>query len=279
MRTEHEGSFYVQLPLVDGLKIVADSKLAFRLYFWYVGRITVEYRTAWGIRCGGVLGLSPQVDPTVAADIARCSQENCTGWTVRSWRRALAKLGLIAWKRTPVGLRVFVIGSNKMPDAKLKELPNWAEAVLSETVRVYLARYGRYARIAHRPVEDCPSDRQEMAHRPANVRPSNKRKEVESEFETEKTTQQPSRQHTQTKNKALPSEGGAERREELARQFMAQKCPFCGAKGKMSNEGNGRVSCEDCDRVFDAPLCLELRNMVIVSIKRRQGDKGPAQSF
>jgi len=189
MNNEYDNSYFVRLPLVDGLKILADSKLAFRLYFWYVARITTEYRTAWGVRCGGVLGLSPRTDRDVAADIAKCSQVRCTEWTVRSWRRALKKLGLVAWQQTPVGLRVFVIGSNKMPDEKVVELPEWGKTIVAKAVRAYLARYGGIAKMADRPGENSRSDRQEMASRPAKVCRSNIREQSESECETEVTKQ------------------------------------------------------------------------------------------
>jgi hypothetical protein len=212
MKNEYDYLYFVRLPLIDGLKILADSRLAFRLYFWYVARITVEYRTASGVRCGGVLGLSPQTDREVAADIAKCSQVRCPEWTVRSWRRALAKLGLVAWRQTPAGLRVFVIGSNKMPDEEVEKLPEWAEGIVVKAVRVYLARYGGIAKIEHRPGENSRSDRQEMAHRPTKVCRSNIREEVETECETEMTIQGRFQLHDKTAEKSTPSEAEAEAR-------------------------------------------------------------------
>lgn len=141
MKNQFDESYFVHLPLVRGLKILADTRLAYRLYFWCVGRITAEYRTVWGVRCGAVLGLSPQTDRGIAADIARYSQESCGARTVRRWRGVLALLGLLAWRRTPLGVRIFVVGSEKMPESRLVELPEWAEVVVAKPVALHLARY------------------------------------------------------------------------------------------------------------------------------------------
>ena len=150
--TPHDELYFVRLPLLEGLRVLAETRLAYRLFFWLVGRVTREYRTPWGIRCGGVLGLAPQKDYEVAADIVRCSQAPCTAWTVRSWRRALARLGLIACHQTPIGLQIFVINSNKMPEDKLVELPDWALPVLAGPMETYLARHGERG-------QECTSDR------------------------------------------------------------------------------------------------------------------------
>jgi hypothetical protein len=163
--TQHDESFYVRLPLIDGLRILADTRQAYRLFFWLTARVTREYRTPWGIRCGAVLGLAPQRDHLVAADITRCSGVRCPARTVRRWREALAALGLIVWQRTPIGLKVFVIGSQKMPDAKVEDLPAWAVTLLAGPVETYRARYFENREKCESRAEKCDSEWPELASR------------------------------------------------------------------------------------------------------------------
>lgn len=103
------------------------------MLFWYIGRITVEYATESGVRCGGVYGLAPYTDFKIAEDITRIGLP-CTGNQVCKWRRTLARLGYVAWKRTPVGQRTLVIGSEKFPDNSLERLPSWAAEIVDRAI-------------------------------------------------------------------------------------------------------------------------------------------------
>jgi hypothetical protein len=64
-----------------------------------------------------------------------------------------------------------------------------------------------------------------------------------------------------------------QRREESGMQFMERYrergCPRCGAK--MTNEGNGYVSCCGCGQVFDAPECLDRGEIVGAGFKKVSG--------
>lgn len=149
MKTRGDSQFFVKLWLDESIRTMAEVKGAFKLLFWYVGRITVEYATESGIRCGGVHGLSPISDRDIAGAIAGIGAP-CSGDKVYKWRRTLERGGYVAWKRTPVGQRTFVIGSEKFPDDRLERLPSWATDIIDKAI---LIRGERSAKTAERDTQ------------------------------------------------------------------------------------------------------------------------------
>ncbi len=133
MKNKSDSRFFVRLGLDQSIRTMAEVKSAFQLLFWYIGRITVEYATEPGVRCGGVYGLAPYTDFKIAEDITRIGLP-CTGNQVYKWRHALARLGYVAWLRTPAGQRTLVIGSEKFPDTSLERLPSWAAAIVDRAI-------------------------------------------------------------------------------------------------------------------------------------------------
>src|ERR1035438_6418297 len=133
MKNKSDSGFFVRLWLDRSMRTMAEVKSAFQLLFWYTGRITVEYATESGVRCGVVYGLAPYTDFGIAEDISRMGLP-CTGNQVYKWRHALARRGYVAWKRTPVGQRTLVIGSQKFPDESLEPLPSWAADMVDRAI-------------------------------------------------------------------------------------------------------------------------------------------------
>lgn len=151
MQTQADSRFFVRLWLDESIRTMAEVKGAFKLLFWYVGRITVEYATDSGVRCGGVHGLSPVTDGDIAGAISRIGAA-CTGDQVYKWRHTLARRGYVAWKRTPVGQRTFVIGSEKFPADRLERLPWWAADLID---RAILVRTGHSSEVAEGLAKNC----------------------------------------------------------------------------------------------------------------------------
>jgi hypothetical protein len=120
--------FFVRLKLREGIRIISKVKSAFTLYFWYVARTTVEYEFQ-GARIGGVYGLAPYTDQSIADDLEQ-SGTRCSVEQIRRYRATLTRKGYIAALRTPAGHRVMVLGSAKFVNKELKELPPWAIKLL-----------------------------------------------------------------------------------------------------------------------------------------------------
>lgn len=131
------GGFYVRLKMDKTIRMMKEVKSAFTLLWWFCGRVTREYSIPGsGIRIGAVLGGAPNSDADVAKDITLC------GWIcgpdqVYKWRRKLARHGLIAWKRTPSGARIFVIDSRKLHENLVDEIPDWVFKVVQPALKLY----------------------------------------------------------------------------------------------------------------------------------------------
>jgi hypothetical protein len=136
MEKQQGGGFFVRMPLDETLKLIKEiGHGPFALYFWLCGRVTREYSaTAIGIRVGAVLGSVPLTDLSIADDLTRAGYK-CDRFQVCKWRRRLADSKLIAWVRTPAGVRIFVIGSDKFPQQDSEPLPEWAASSIAEAFR------------------------------------------------------------------------------------------------------------------------------------------------
>lgn len=155
--SEENSGFFVRLPMNPTLHTMKEVTNAFPLLWWYIGRVTKDYSaTGLSARIGAVLGNMPITDGDVAANMSAPGFE-CTAYQVKHWRRRLEAKGHIATLRTPCGLRLFVIGSEKFSEESVEPLPEWAlQAVQEAAVR----RSAKFAdvRNSHRDVQTSPSD-------------------------------------------------------------------------------------------------------------------------
>lgn len=121
---DRKEDFFVRMPLLEGVKIIKETRRAYTLYFWYIARVTVEW-VFRGVRCGGVHRGIPYTDQRIADDLGSYGA-NCTADQIRKWRRQLIRKGLIVCKRTPVGHRTMVVRCLKFPGKTPEPIPQWA---------------------------------------------------------------------------------------------------------------------------------------------------------
>lgn len=162
--SEENGGFFVRLPMNPTLHTMKEVTNAFPLLWWYIGSVTRDYAaTGLTARIGAVLGNMPITDGYVAAELS-ASRFECTAYQVKHWRRKLEARGYIATLRTPCGLSVFVIGSEKFPEESIKPLPDWALPLVQEAAAKRSARLAdvqnspRDVQTTHRDVQTSPSD-------------------------------------------------------------------------------------------------------------------------
>lgn len=155
--SETAGGLFVRLPFEKTIQTMMEVKNAFPLLWWYVGRVTRDYAAA-GLtaRIGAVLGNMPITDGHVAAELS-ASGEELTSDKIKHWRRRLEALGYIATLRTPCGLRVFVIGSEKFPDGSIEPLPDWALLTVQDAAAKRSAKFAD-GRISPSDRRTTPSD-------------------------------------------------------------------------------------------------------------------------
>jgi len=139
MKESDGDRFFVKLPL-GAIRIMREVKSAFILFWWYVGRVTVEYVAGNGIRVGGVYGTVPYSDSRIAEDLTSCGLP-CNAHRVWNMRQALRRASLITWLRTPAGQRTLVIDSDKFSAEKAEPLPDWARSLVRDALSEYLANH------------------------------------------------------------------------------------------------------------------------------------------
>lgn len=159
-----DSGFFVRLPFEQTIHTMMEIKNAFPLLWWYIGRITRDYSaTGLTVRIGAVLGHMPITDGYVASELS-ASGGKIGADKIKHWRRKLEAGGYIATLRTPCGLRVFVIGSEKFPEESIEPLPDWALSIVQEAAAKRSAKLAdrrispRDRRTTPRDVQTSPSD-------------------------------------------------------------------------------------------------------------------------
>lgn len=142
-RWQERNDFIVRLPLDRSICIMDEVGCAFKLYWWYLGRVTVGFITEQGVRCGGVLGLRPVTDFDIADNMSRMGGQ-CTEDQIYHWRHTLKNWGYTGWKRTPGGQQTFVIEAY-YPLEKSTPPPEWAVGIIADLIERRLAHSAKIA--------------------------------------------------------------------------------------------------------------------------------------